>query len=254
MRIDQYLVKNNYFSSRTRAKEEIKNGNVYVDDKQILNPSFDYISGLIKINNVMPYVSRGGLKLEKAIKCFNLDFNGKIVLDIGASTGGFTDCALQHGASKVYAVDVGTSQLDLSLKTNNKVVSMEKTNILDAKINEKVDIVVMDVSFVSIKHLLEALLKYLNENNYLVCLIKPQFEVGKMINKGIIKDKSIHIKVINDVISYLNDVGLYINKLTYSPIKGGSGNIEYLALVSKTPKGHIDVNEVVNASHKKELL
>ncbi len=252
MRIDQYLVINKYFTSRTKAKEEIKNGHVYVNDKQILSPNYDYTNGIIKIINQMPYVSRGGLKLEKAINYFNLDFNDKVILDIGASTGGFTDCALKHGARKVYAVDVGTSQLDEGLKNNPKVVSQENTNILDAKINEKVDILVMDVSFVSIKHLLDALLRFLDDDNYLVCLIKPQFEVGKMINKGIIKDKSIHIKVINNVISYLNEVGLYVNKLTYSPIKGGSGNIEYLALVSKNQKGHIDVNEVVNASHKKE--
>lgn len=252
MRIDQYLVLNNYFTSRTKAKDEIKNGHIYVDDKQILSPNYDYKEGCIKVIDQMPYVSRGGLKLEKAISYFNLDFKDKTVLDIGASTGGFTDCALQNGAKKVYAVDVGTSQLDLKLKNNEKVVSMENTNILDAKIDEKIDIIVMDVSFVSISHLLDALLKFIDDSNYLVCLIKPQFEVGKMINKGIIKDKAIHIKVINNVISYLNQAGLYVNKLTYSPIKGGSGNIEYLALVSKKSKGHIDVNEVVDASHKKE--
>ncbi len=178
MRIDQYLVINKYFTSRTKAKEEIKNGHVYVNDKQILSPNYDYTNGIIKIINQMPYVSRGGLKLEKAINYFNLDFNDKVILDIGASTGGFTDCALKHGARKVYAVDVGTSQLDEGLKNNPKVVSQENTNILDAKINEKVDILVMDVSFVSIKHLLDALLRFLDDDNYLVCLIKPQFEVG----------------------------------------------------------------------------
>lgn len=159
---------------------------------------------------------------------------------------------MQHGAKKVYAVDVGTLQLCETLKNDYRVISMENTNILDINIKDKVDFLVMDVSFVSIKHLIPALEKYLTNENMLVCLIKPQFEVGKMVNKGIIKDLATHIKVLRDVNQYLNDSKLYINKLTYSPIKGGSGNIEYLALISRLNKGHIDIEAVVEASHRKE--
>lgn len=252
MRFDKYLVENNYFTSRTRAQNEIKEGNVYVSDKQITNPSFDYKDGEIKIVNPLKYVSRGGLKLEGAIKAFSLDFKDKTVLDIGASTGGFTDCALQHGAKRVYAVDVGSLQLSEILKNDPRVISMENTNILDTNITDQIDYIVMDVSFVSIKHLIPALKKYLTNSNQLVCLIKPQFEAGKMINKGIIKDSATHVKILREVYQYLNEEGLYINKLSYSPIKGGSGNIEYLALISMEDKGHIDINAVVEASHRKE--
>lgn len=252
MRLDKYLILNNYYSSRTRAQNEIKEGKVFVNDTAITNPSFDYTEGVIKIVDSLKYVSRGGLKLEGAIKSFSLDFKDKIIIDIGASTGGFTDCSLQHGAKKVYAVDVGTLQLSEKLKADSRVISMENTNILDTNITDKIDYLVMDVSFVSIKHIIPALKKYLNNANQLVCLIKPQFEAGKMINKGIIKDFSTHVKILRDVNQYLNDSGLYINKLTYSPIKGGSGNIEYLALISMENKGHIDINAVVEASHRKE--
>ena len=252
MRLDKYLVDNGYFDSRTKAQNEIKEGNVLIDGKAILKPNFEYSGGDIVISNQMPYVSRGGYKLKGAIDMFNLDFKGKVVLDIGASTGGFTDCALQHGAKKVYSVDVGSDQLHHTLKDNPQVVSMENTNILDANITENIDILVMDVSFVSIKNVLDGILKYLNDDNYLVCLIKPQFEVGKMINKGIIKDKKIHLDVLKNVCQYLNESNLYINKLAPSPIKGGSGNIEFLAIISKRNKGYIDYLKVCEAAHKKE--
>lgn len=252
MRLDKYLLEHNYFTSRTKAQAEIKNGNILVNNKKVTTPSFEIEDGKIIILNKLKYVSRGGLKLEKAINEFGLDFKDKIILDIGASTGGFTDCALQNNALKVYAVDVGTLQLDESLKENPKVISMENTNILDTDIQDKIDFIVMDVSFVSISHLLDALNKYLTQDNFLVCLIKPQFEVGKMVKKGVIKDAKTHIEVINNVNNYLNDAGLYINKLTYSPIKGGSGNIEYLALISKNKSGFIDINKVVLNSHNME--
>ena len=252
MRLDKYLVDHGYFESRTKASYEIKEGNVLIDNKPILKPNYDYVSGEIVIANQMPYVSRGGFKLEGAIETFNLDFTDKVVLDIGSSTGGFTDCALKHGAKRVYAVDVGSDQLHHSLRENPNVIVMENTNILDADIKEEIDILVMDVSFVSIKVLLEGILRFLNDNNYLMCLIKPQFEYGKMVNKGIIRDKKIHLEVLNNVKDYLNQNGLYINKLCPSPIKGGSGNIEFLALISKTQKGYIDYLKVVEASHKKD--
>ena len=252
MRLDKYLVQNNYFSSRTRAQNEIKDGHILINGIAITNPNYDYKEGLIEIENTLKYVSRGGLKLEGAINAFSIDFKDKTIIDIGASTGGFTDCALQHGASKVYAVDVGSLQLSDTLKNNPRVISMENTNILDTDIKDKIDYLVMDVSFVSIKHIIPALLKYLTPDNQLICLIKPQFELGKMVNKGIVKDYSLHVKVLRDVNQYLNENGLYINKLTFSPIKGGSGNIEFISLISKNDKGHIDINSVVDAAHKKE--
>ena len=143
MRLDKYLVDNGYFDSRTKAQNEIKEGNVLIDGKAVLKPNFEYNGGDIVISNQMPYVSRGGYKLKGAIDMFNLDFNGKVVLDIGASTGGFTDCALQHGAKKVYSVDVGSDQLHHTLKDNPQVISMENTNILDANITENIDILVL---------------------------------------------------------------------------------------------------------------
>lgn len=253
MRLDKYLVDNGYFESRTKATYEIKEGNVLIDGKPILKPNYDYSFGIIEIIDKMPYVSRGGFKLEGAIKDFNLDFTDKVVLDIGSSTGGFTDCALKHGAKLVYSVDVGSDQLHHSLRENPNVVVMENTNILDANINESIDILVMDVSFVSIRVLLDGILKYLDESNYLMCLIKPQFEYGKMVNKGIIKDKKMHLDVLYNVRDYLLDAGLYINKLSPSPIKGGSGNIEFLALISKNNKGYIDYLKVVETAHKKGI-
>ena len=252
MRLDKYLVDNGYFESRTKATYEIKEGNVLVDGKPV-KPNYDYVTGTIEIVDKMPYVSRGGFKLEGAIKEFNLDFTDKVVLDIGSSTGGFTDCALKNVDKLLYSVDVGSDQLHHTLRQNPNVVVMENTNILDAKINETIDVLVMDVSFVSIKVLLDGILKYINDSNYLICLIKPQFEYGKMVNKGIIKDKKMHLDVLNKVRDYLLEAGLYINKLAPSPIKGGSGNIEFLALVSKHDKGYIDYLKVVENAHKKGI-
>lgn len=251
MRLDLYLTNNGFFDSRNKAQDEIKKGNIEVDGKVILKPNFDVIKPNIKVLNQMPYVSRGGYKLEEAIKAFNLDFKDKVVLDIGASTGGFTDCALLNGARLVYSVDVGSNQLALKLRNDKRVISYENTNILDLKLDINPDILVMDVSFVSIEHLIDGIKRFLNQNNYLIALIKPQFEVGKMINKGVIKDKKVHIDVLNMVSTYLNNNGLYINKLTVSPIKGGSGNIEFLSMISLINKGHIDILEVVEKAHRK---
>lgn len=252
MRLDLFLVEKKYFTSRSKAQEEIKQGHVEVNGKIILKPNFDVEdNATIKLDNLCPFVSRGGFKLLEAIKTFHLDFEDKVVLDIGASTGGFTDCSLQHGAKLVYSVDVGSNQLAEKLKEDSRVISYENTNVLDLSLSVTPDILVMDVSFVSIKHLIPSLLRFLNKDNYLVLLIKPQFEVGKMIDKGIIKDRNIHLKVLENVCAYLEETGLYINKLAPSPIKGGSGNIEFLALVSKEKRGYIDFLEVVNNAHKR---
>ena len=230
MRLDLYLVNEGYFESRNKAIEALKNKRVKVDGL-FLKPSFNVLNTpKIEILSEMPYVSRGGLKLEKAIDEFKLDFDDKIVLDVGASTGGFTDCALKHGASLVYAIDVGSNQLHESLRNNQKVISYENMNILDFNTNQKFDFIVMDVSFVSAKKIVLDLIRFLNEDNKLVLLIKPQFEVGKMINNGVIKDRRIVLNVLKDVVPFLEEKGVYLKNISISPIKGGSGNIEFISL------------------------
>lgn len=252
MRLDLYLTNNGYFKTRSRAQNEIKSGHVLVNSKPE-KASYQVLDGdKIEVINIIPYVSRGGLKLEKAIKVFNLDFKDKVVLDIGASTGGFTDCALKNGAKRVYAVDVGSNQLDESLKRDFRVISLENTNILDTDIHENIDFLVMDVSFVSILHLVSAIKKYLNDTNELVCLIKPEFESKELNKKGIIRDSKAHMEILNNVYRSLAENGLFINKLDYSPVKGGSGNIEFISIIETKYKTNIDIKEVVNNAHKME--
>ncbi len=243
MRLDLYLFNNNYFESRNKAKSEIEKGNVSVNGKVVTKSSFEVgDNDQISISdNVCPYVSRGGYKLEYAIKEFNLDFKDKIVLDIGASTGGFTDCSLQHGAKLVYSVDVGSNQLHQKLKDDKRVISMENTNILDAKDIPTTDFVVMDVSFVSIEYLLPGIEKHINDNNSFICLIKPQFEVGKInMKNGIVKDRNSYLKVLENVNEALESFNLGISKITLSPILGGSGNKEFLALIKRNVKTNIN--------------
>lgn len=252
MRLDVYLTEQGYFKTRSRAQNEIKEGHVLVNSKKEKASYQVEENDLITLTNVIPYVSRGGLKLEKAIKCFNLDFKDKTVLDIGASTGGFTDCALKSGAKKVYAVDVGSDQLDESLKKDLRVISLENTNILDTDIKDNIDYLVMDVSFVSILHLVDAIKKYLNDTNKLICLIKPEFESKELNKKGVIKDKQAHIQILNNVYRALAENGLFINELDYSPIKGGSGNIEFISVIETKYKSNIDINKVVNNAHLME--
>lgn len=251
MRLDLYLVENNFFESRAKAQDAIKKGAIYVNGKLVTKNNYEVEENMsIQIQfETQKYVSRGGYKLEEAIEVFNLDFKDKIILDIGSSTGGFTDCSLKHGAKLVYAVDVGSNQLHNSLKEDKRIISLENTNILEFETDVRFDYLVMDVSFVSIKHLLSALLKYLDNDNKLICLIKPQFEAGKMIKKGIIKDKKLHLSIINTVNDYLNEAGLYINKITPSPIKGGSGNIEFLCLVSKNNSSNINFKLCVEKAY-----
>ncbi len=253
MRIDLYLVEHNNFESRSKAQEAIKEGAILVNGKVCTKPSTDIIdSDIIEVSfDALKYVSRGGFKLEGAIKEFNLDFNSKTVLDIGSSTGGFTDCAIKHGAELVYCVDVGTDQLHKTLRDNPKVRLYENTNILDFNVDISFDYLVMDVSFVSIEHVIEGVMKYLNDTNSLICLIKPQFEVGKMIGKGVIKDSSIHLKVLNNVYDYLERIGLYINKIAPSPIKGGSGNIEFISEISKRKSNKPNFKDVVLKAHRR---
>lgn len=251
MRLDIYLVENKYFESRTKALDAIKKGAVKVSGKIITKPAFDVLEGcLIEITfETMKYVSRGGYKLEGAIKEFNIDFSSKRVLDIGSSTGGFTDCALQNGASEVWAVDVGTNQMHPSLRENPKIHLFENTNILDFNEDITFDYLVMDVSFVSIRHVIPAIKRFITDDNVLVCLIKPQYEAGKMVGKGVIKDKAIHLRILNEIDEYLALEGLYIEKLAPSPIKGGSGNIEFIATIGKKKGFNINYRSVVAAAH-----
>lgn len=240
-RLDEYLVENEYFENLDTARRNIMAGNVIINETKKEKPgeSIDIkkIKSLRIKNRDCPYVSRGGLKLEKAISYFKLDFKDKIVLDIGASTGGFTDCALQNGAKFVYAVDVGTNQLDWKLRNDNRVKSIENKHINDLEILDidecYPDILVMDISFISIKKVVLNLKKFMKKESIGIFLIKPQFEVEKeFLEKGIVKDISVQQNVLKNIKEYFEDRGLYLQDITESPIKGTKGNIEYLALFS----------------------
>ena len=252
MRLDEYLVENEYFEDLEIAKRQIMVGNVIINEQKIDKPG--EIISLSKIKSIrvkernIPYVSRGGLKLEKAIKSFNLDFKNKIVLDIGASTGGFTDCSLQNGAKFVYAVDVGTNQLDWKLRNNSRVKSIENKHINELEktdLQADVDIIVMDISFISIKKVLYKIKELLKENGFAIFLIKPQFEAKRNeIEKGIVNDLNVHKRVINEVIEEAKKYQLFLENLAISPIKDTKGNIEYLAEFSK--KNKFSNEEIIN--------
>ncbi len=251
-RLDVLLVKRGFFPDKERAQRAIMAGLVIVDEKKI-----DKSGTIIKLDkepnirikgDTLKYVSRGGLKLEKAVSVFNMDFTGKKVLDVGASTGGFTDCALQNGAEFVYSVDVGTNQLDWKLRNNPQVKSLENMHIKDLTLEDidgnKVDYIVMDVSFISIKKIIEDLIKFFKPDTKLMALIKPQFEVEKeYIEKGgIVKDATKHIDVIGNIIEYCKKNDLYLEGLDYSPITGTKGNIEYISIFGKDSSKEVDIN------------
>ena len=239
MRIDQALIEKQLFKTRTKAKEALLAGLVFYSGKQIKKPSFDVsdLSFLEIKGEVMPYVSRGGLKLEKALHEFRIDLHGKIVLDIGSSTGGFTDCALKNGAKSVIAVDVGTKQMDTSLRDLPTVSLYEQTDFRDIDLNliQKVQFATIDVSFISVKKMLNKL-SQLPQLKEIICLIKPQFECGKDIADkyhGVIKNAQIHQSILTDIVSAFSEYQFYCQGLTFSPIAGGSGNREYLAYFTK---------------------
>ena len=226
-----------YDYSREYAKDIILKGYVFVNDKVIKKPSFKVLdTDIIKIDEkaTPKYVSRGGFKLEKALTFFNINLENKTCLDIGASTGGFTDCMLQHNANEVYAIDVGTSQLDNKILSNKKVISMENTDIRNFNTTLKFDFVCADVSFISLKKIIPLLNSFIKETSDIVLLIKPQFEAGREnIDKGIVKNKNIHIKVLQDIYNFSLEQGFFVKDITFSPIKGGKGNIEYLLCLNK---------------------
>ncbi len=262
MRIDRYLVENKYFSSREKAVSAIKEGRIILNDKVIIKPSLNIKNddNSIKIN-ILPcekeYVSRGGKKLEHAVFEFQLNLKDKVVLDIGSSTGGFTDCSLHFGARKVCAIDVGTKQMDEKLSLNEKVYLKENFNLKNLKFetfNEVFDYIVTDVSFISLKHVFPIVNAVSCDKTIFIALIKPQFETeNSFLNKnGVIKNEDVHIDVINKIISYANENNFQLNDLTYSPIKGKKeGNIEFLAKFSHYHSSKkINISDIVSTAHK----
>ncbi len=252
-RLDKYLTDLGYFETKSKASAAILAGHVKIDDEYITKSGFQI--NIEKEHDItvktMPYVSRGGFKLKKALDTFPVDIKDRICFDAGASTGGFTDCLLQNGAKFVYAVDVGYGQLDWKIRSDKRVKTIERTNLKNCEFsdvyekNEPVaDLLVSDLSFISLTKVLENIKKLLNPNFHeLICLIKPQFEAGKeKIEKGgVVRDKKVHQEVISKVINFAKDIGYSIKGLTYSSIKGPSGNIEYLVWLS-TEKCDSDYN------------
>lgn len=258
-RLDLVLVKRGYFKSRQRAKSEIMAGNIYVDNKMIDKPGtqVDLDCSIDIRKKILPYVSRGGLKLEKAVKLFDIEFKNKIAIDAGASTGGFTDCLLKNGVKKVYAVDVGYGQLDYNLRKDQRVVVMERTNVRYLKkedIREDVDIITADLAFISLTKVFRPFYNLLRENGDIIALIKPQFEVGRneVGKKGVVRDKKLHVKAITHVIESANAHGLFEWGLEYSPITGPKGNIEFLVWFKKNVKRNknIDIKKIVDRAHE----
>lgn len=260
-RADIYLFEEGYFESRERAKRAIMAGIVYQNTMRI-----DKASDIIKEDahieikgSQLKYVSRGGLKLEKAITVWELDFNDAVILDVGASTGGFTDCSLQHGAKQVFAVDVGTNQLAWSLRSHEKVVSYEKTNFRafekEKLLGEVIDFVVIDVSFISLTHIFTKLIELAHANTKIIALIKPQFEAGRGLvgTKGVIKDHKIHEKVLSETIDKIQNLGFSCEGLDFSPITGGEGNIEFISIWSNKKEikaAAYDIVEIVKKAHE----
>ena len=263
IRLDQYVFQEGYAPSRQRAQALIMAGIVFVNNQKV-----DKAGTMIKDTDIvevrgkdLKYVSRGGLKLEKAMELYHFDLADKICMDIGASTGGFTDCMLQNGAEKVYAVDVGYGQLAWKLRTDERVKNMEKTNIRNVTLDmldEPIDFFSVDVSFISLKHIFPVAYAISKNDVIGACLVKPQFEAGKekVGKKGVVRDSEVHKEVIENVIGYANENGFYVHRLTFSPIKGPEGNIEFLIIISKDPNKETVTQETIDnvvLRSKKEL-
>ncbi len=261
-RLDVLLVNKGLATSREKAKAIIMSGNVYVDGQKEdkAGQSFPDTSVIEVRGTTLKYVSRGGLKLEKAMQNFDVSLEGKICMDVGSSTGGFTDCMLQNGAVKVYAVDVGHGQLDWKLRNDERVVCMEKTNIryvTPDDVADRIQFSSIDVSFISLTKVLTPVRNLLDDDGQIVCLIKPQFEAGreKVGKHGVVRDKDVHIEVINKVIDYAMSIGFEILNLEFSPVKGPEGNIEYLLHLHKLAEPQVKeipfiVENVVEKAHE----
>lgn len=259
-RLDQIVFDMGFAESREKAKALIMSGIIYADNQKADKPGTTYGDDVkIEMRGAKPkYVSRGGLKLEKAIPAFSLDLNGKITMDVGASTGGFTDCMLQNGAKKVYAVDVGYGQLAWSLRNDERVINLERTNIryiTSEQVPDKIQFFSVDVAFISLCLVLPPVRELLADNAEAVCLIKPQFEAGrgKVGKNGVVRDKNVHIEVIEKIHDFCLVNGFDVLGLEFSPIKGPEGNIEYLIHIKKSDKptaaAGIDIRALVERSH-----
>lgn len=261
-RLDILLTEKNFFDSRAKAKTMIMLGKILVDGQKI-----DKAGTLINrdaeikiIGEEMPFVSRGGFKLKKALEVFKIDLREKICVDVGASTGGFTDCMLQNGAAKVYAIDVGYGQLAWKLRQDSRVVNLERTNIRNVTKENFSDVLnfsSIDVAFISLDKVLPVVFNFLADDGEVAALIKPQFEAGReqVGKKGVVKDKKIHAEVIEKILNFAEDVGFKICGINFSPVKGPEGNIEYLAHLSKSRDSQEiswreKIFETVNAAHK----
>lgn len=258
-RLDVLLVQKKLIDTREKAKRLIMAGKVFSENERLDKPGTKYPIDLpLTIKGVMPYVGRGGYKMEKALESFNLNIKNKIGVDIGSSTGGFTDCALQNHAKHIYAIDVGFNQLDWKLRSDERVTVMEKTNfryVEKERFNQGIpEFAMIDVSFISLKHILPKLSEILVDNGDVIALIKPQFEAKKeeVGKKGVIRDSKIHLKVIERVIKTIKDNGFQLLDLDYSPITGGEGNIEFLAhlKLSSEPSNEISVINIVKRAHE----
>ena len=258
-RLDQLLVQRGLCESRSKAQAVIMAGQVFVDGQKCdkAGTSVDDTAEIEVRGNHCPFVSRGGLKLEKALRDFGVDPTGYVCSDSGASTGGFTDCLLQKGASKVFAIDVGYGQLAWSIRTDPRVVCMERTNIryvTPEDLGEPLDLSVVDVSFISLKIVLPAIRNLLKPTGQILCLIKPQFEAGKdkVGKKGVVRDPAIHREVLENFVALAAELGMTLRNLTFSPVKGPEGNIEFLGHLSMEAEGGIvaDIPAIVAAAHE----
>lgn len=258
-RLDVEVCERGYCETRSKAAALIMEGKVYVNGQKALKSGVMVkASDKLEVRGEkMPFVSRGGYKLQKAMQVFPITLQDYVCMDIGASTGGFTDCMLQSGAKKVYSVDVGYGQLAWSLRTDERVINMERTNfryLTPADIDELLDFASVDVSFISLKIILPVLYTLLKENGSAVCLIKPQFEAGKdsVGKKGVVRDPKVHESVVETITDFAKETGFSVKGLDFSPIKGPEGNIEYLMYIEKTPNVSVEYNveELVSLSHE----
>lgn len=257
-RLDVLLVEQGLFETRQKAQATIMAGIVYVNGQKVDKAGYptDENADIEVRGKALKYVSRGGLKLEKAMAEFPIELTNKIAADIGASTGGFTDCMLQNGAKKVYAVDVGYGQLAWSLRSDSRVVCLERTNaryLTTEQIPEPLDFASIDVSFISLKLILPALRPLMTERGQIACLVKPQFEAGKekVGKKGVVRDPAVHLEVLENFLQHAAQADFYVAGLTYSPIRGPEGNIEYLGHLTTfpVPEWEMDLKGLVAASH-----
>jgi 23S rRNA (cytidine1920-2'-O)/16S rRNA (cytidine1409-2'-O)-methyltransferase len=263
-RLDTILVERDFYTSKEKARAAVMAGLVVVNGQKVDKPGQKYPPD-IQIEtkgNAIPYVSRGGIKLARALEFFKIPVVGRICMDVGASTGGFTDCLLQHGAVKVYAVDVGYGQLDWKLRSDPRVVVWERTNIryvTSEQILERIDLAVIDVSFISLTKVIPTVLDLLAANGAIVCLIKPQFEAGREAvgKKGVVRDPTAHMRCLDSLFAFFADLSLSVLGLTYSPVTGPEGNIEFLAHLAPHPKDESQprdtatlIHNVVTEAHK----